>query len=95
MSVPLPIGVELVVVVVAVWAATGTVIREAGSLSASIPARLMRVEPEGFLRVPLMVEAMLPWMLPRWVPNELRGLEPRAVLKVKLFIPALEALRAA
>lgn len=77
----------------AVVEATGAVaaIKDAGSLSASIPAKLMRVDPEGFLNVPLIVEAILPL----WVPSELRGLEPRAVLKANEFIPALDAFNAA
>ena len=45
------------------------------SLSASIPARLINVDPEGFRNVPLIVDAMLP----RCVPSELRGLDPRPV----------------
>lgn len=78
-------GVDVAVVAAAAVAAATE------SLSASIPARLIRVEPDGFLSVPLIVEAMLPL----WVPRELRGLDPRAGLKAKEFIPALEALRAA
>jgi chorismate mutase len=61
------------------------------SLSANIPARLIRVEPDGFLNVPLIVEAMLPL----WVPKELRGLDPLVVLKANEFIPALDAFNAA
>ncbi len=76
-------GVEVVV------AAAAAAVTE--SLSASIPARLMRVEPDGFLNVPLIVEAMLPLC----VPNELRGLDPLAVLNANEFIPALEAFNAA
>lgn len=92
MSVPLPIGVELVVdAAVAAAAPTAPAIKLAGSLSASMPAKLINVEPEGLRSVPLMVDAMLP----RWVPSELRGLEPRAVLNAKLFMPAFDALRAA
>lgn len=83
---PLPIGVDE-----AVAAAAAAVAAATGSLSASIPARLIKVEPDGFLNVPLIVEAMLPL----WVPNELRGLEPLAVLKAKVFIPAFEAFKAA
>jgi hypothetical protein len=62
----------------------------AESLSASIPAKLIRVEPEGFLKVALIVDAMLP----RWViaPSELRGLEPRVVLKLNEVNPPLAAL---
>lgn len=88
MSVPLPIGVE-VAVVEAIGAAAA--IKDAGSLSASIPAKLIRVEPDGFLNEVLIVEAMLPL----WVPSELRGLDPRAVLNANEFIPALDAFNAA
>ena len=45
----------------------------AESLSANIPARLISVDPDGLRSVPLMVDAMLP----RCVPSELRGLDPR------------------
>lgn len=78
-------GVDVAVVTAAAVAAATE------SLSASIPARLIRVEPDGFLNVPLIVEAMLPL----WVPRELRGLDPRAGLNAKEVIPALEALSAA
>ena len=47
------------------------------SLSANIPARLISVDPEGLRSVPLIVDAMLP----RCVPSELRGLDPRPAVQ--------------
>lgn len=51
----------------------------------------MRIESDCFLDVVLIIKAMLPL----WMPSELRGLDPCAVLNVNEIIPALDAISSA